>query len=275
MIQDHPAFSPVPPSAGILISKNDDSKEEEEEEKEEDAFDEFLPPSIPPPESLNTSPLPWLRSSHARQERREKQLREKRRLRNLKRKNRLELVLKLFREVDGRFRHVANASIERRFGVDNRARFDCLKKDKIGVWRTRRLIVNRTTSKIENVKQGELVWKKILISDVQTCTRVDSVHINIDFKSKQRTYKLRFPTVEDTDFFLKIMNYVQDEVSSVQERRSRERATTLERQASNLRHVSKPRVVSSRLDKNEFSARDVRMVFVAKDLSITGETCTQ
>ena len=122
------------------------------------------------------------------------------------------------------------------------------------------------------MKQGELVWKKISISDVQTCTRVDDVHINIDFKSEQRTYKLRFPTDEDCDFFLKILRYVQDELSTVQEQRSRERSTTLERQASSLRHVSNPQVVSSRLD-NDISARSVRMEFIAKDLSFTGETC--
>ena len=122
------------------------------------------------------------------------------------------------------------------------------------------------------MKQGELVWKKISISDVQTCTRVDDVHINIDFKSEQRTYKLRFPTDEDCDFFLKILGYVQDELSIVQEQRSRERSTTLERQASSLRHVSNPQVVSSRLD-NDISARSVRMEFIAKDLSFTGETC--
>jgi len=116
------------------------------------------------------------------------------------------------------------------------------------------------------------VWKKISISDVQTCTRVDDVHINIDFKSEQRTYKLRFPTGEDCDFFLKIMSYVQDELSIAQERRSRERSTTLERQASSLRNVSNPHVVSSRLD-NDISARSVRMEFIAKDLSFTRETC--
>ena len=116
------------------------------------------------------------------------------------------------------------------------------------------------------------MWKKISISDVQTCTRVDDVHINIDFKSEQRTYKLRFPTGEDCDFFLKIMSYVQDELSIVQERRSRERSTTLERQASSLRNVSNPHVVSSRLD-NDISARSVRMEFIAKDLSFTRETC--
>ena len=73
----------------------------------------------------------WFSSSQRKAQEREKQLRKQK----LKRNNRLELVLKLFREVDGKFKHAANVSIEKRFGVDNRARFVCLKKDKLGVWR--------------------------------------------------------------------------------------------------------------------------------------------
>ena len=78
----------------------------------------------------------WFRTSQQKAQEREKQRQERLRKHKLKRNNRLELVLKLFREVDGKFQHAANISIEKRFGVDNRARFECLKKDKLGVWRT-------------------------------------------------------------------------------------------------------------------------------------------
>ena len=121
MAVQHPTSSPVP--EGII----DDSKEED--------FDESLPPTTLPPMTPLTPKISkptWFSSLQRKAQEREKQLRKQK----LKRNNRLELVLKLFREVDGKFKHAANVSIEKRFGVDNRARFVCLKKDKLGVWRT-------------------------------------------------------------------------------------------------------------------------------------------
>ena len=136
MTVQHPTSSPVP--EGII----DNSKEED---LDDDEFDETLPPrTAPPPTTLPpmtpmtpkiSKPI-WFRTSQQKAQEREKQRQERLRKHKIRRNNRLELVLKLFREVDGKFQHAANISIEKRFGVDNRARFECLKKDKLGVWRT-------------------------------------------------------------------------------------------------------------------------------------------
>ena len=267
-VLNHPTSSPLPP--GLVSSKHEEGEKEDEDDVE---FDELIPPSSSRKRHLSQHQKRprWFLES-------QEELREKQEQRKLQRVQRLELVLKRFCKVDGTFQHAADISIEKRFGVDNRARFDCLKKDKLGVWRTRRLIVDRNNGTLENVKQGELVWKKISISNIQTCDRVDDVHMNINFNGQQRTYKLRFPTSKDSEFFLKTLNYVQDEISSIQERKSRDRASTLERQASSLRYISKPQVKSLRLDVGDHTVsateKRVRMEFIAKDLSISGEMCT-
>lgn len=201
-----------------------------------------------------SAPMPRQRHEESRAERAE---RKRRWGMEAKRRMRLETTIKRFAEVDGIVAEKENVELEQKFGVDNRACFDCLKTDKMGVRRSRQLIVDRSLGgALENIRKGNqnstrksIELDRISSATISSKVRTDVVvsflsgsHPSNDSRSRtnrvasyQRPYKLRFANASDAAIFCKTLEYAMSA-----SRRRKTRALP-----GKMQGKAKPRIVSS------------------------------